>query len=62
VVGLGIPVGLDFGQVVRLGKLPVNLQIAYYCNVERPDYASRYQIRAQAVLISPSNVASRERP
>ncbi len=48
-----IPVGLGIGQIVRFGKLPVNLQVAYYYNVERPDYASRYQIRAQASLMFP---------
>ncbi len=48
-----IPVGLAIGQIMKFGKQPVNLQLGYWYNVERPDYASRYQIRAQLVFMFP---------
>jgi len=48
-----IPLGLGIGQVMKLGKQPVNLQLASYYNVARPDNASRWQIRAQFVLMFP---------
>jgi len=48
-----IPLGLGIGQIVRVGKLPVNFQAAAYYNVERPEFASRWQVRLQAQLMFP---------
>ncbi len=48
-----VPLGLGIGQVMKLGKQPVNLQLAAYYNAVRPDDASRWQIRAQFVLLFP---------
>jgi len=48
-----IPLGLGIGQVMKFGKQPVNLQLASYYNVVRPDNASRWQIRAQLVFMFP---------
>jgi len=48
-----VPLGLGIGQIVKLGKIPTNLQFAAYYNVVRPEYASRWQIRAQLVLMFP---------
>jgi len=48
-----VPLGLGIGQVMKLGKQAVNLQLAAYYNVVRPDDASPWQIRAQFVLMYP---------
>jgi len=48
-----VPLGLGVGQIMKFGKQPVNLQLAAYYNAIRPDDASRWQIRAQFVLMFP---------
>jgi hypothetical protein len=48
-----VPLGLGIGQIVKLGKLPVNFQAAYYYNVVAPDIGPDYQVRLQAQLLFP---------
>ena len=48
-----VPLGLGIGQIVRFGKLPANLQASAYYNVERPDFAARWQLRLQVQLMFP---------
>jgi hypothetical protein len=48
-----VPLGLGIGQITRLGKQPVNLQAAFYYNVERPDGAPDYQVRLQIQFMFP---------
>ena len=48
-----VPVGGGIGKIFHLGKLPVNSQIGAYYNVERPDYAANWQIRAQVQFMFP---------
>jgi hypothetical protein len=48
-----VPLGLAIGQIMRFGKQPVNLQAGAYYNVERPDYAARWQLRLQIQLLFP---------
>lgn len=48
-----VPMGLGIGQVMKLGKQAVNMQIAGYYNVVRPDFGSRWQIRAVLVFMFP---------
>jgi len=48
-----IPLGLGIGQITRLGQQPVNLQAAFYYNVEHPDAAPGYQFRLQAQFMFP---------
>jgi len=48
-----VPLGLGIGQITRLGKQPVNLQAAFYYNVERPDGAPSYQVRLQIQFMFP---------
>ncbi len=45
--------GLGIGQVMRWGKQPVNLQVAYYYNVEKPDFGPNQQLRLQLQLLFP---------
>jgi hypothetical protein len=48
-----VPLGLGIGQITRFGKQPVNLQAAFYYNVERPEGAPNYQVRLQMQLMFP---------
>ena len=48
-----VPLGLGIGQVMKIGKQPVNLQLAGFYNVVRPDQASRWSMRAQFVFMFP---------
>lgn len=48
-----VPLGLGIGQIMKFGRQPVNLQAGAYYNVERPDYASRWQIRLQMQFLFP---------
>jgi hypothetical protein len=48
-----VPLGLGIGQITRLGQQPVNLQAAFYYNVERPDAAPGYQFRLQVQFMFP---------
>ena len=46
-----LPVGGQFGRVIKLGKLPVNLQLGAYYNALRPEYGSTWQLKTQIVFI-----------
>lgn len=48
-----VPLGLGIGQIMKFGKQPVNIQLAGFYNVIRPDNASNWQIRAQLQLLFP---------
>lgn len=48
-----VPLGLGIGQIVKAGKLPINLQAGYYYNVVSPDFGPDYQIRLQVQLAFP---------
>jgi len=46
-----LPVGAQFGRAIKLGKLPINLQLGAYDNALRPQYGSTWQIRSQLTFI-----------
>ncbi len=46
-----VPIGGGVGRVIKIGKLPVNLQIGAYYNVIRPDLGSDWQLRTQIVFV-----------
>ena len=48
-----VPLGLGIGQIMRFGKQPVSLQLAYYSNVVRPEFGPDYQIRFQIAFLFP---------
>ena len=48
-----IPIGGGIGHIFHIGRLPVNMQVAAYYNVVRPDQAANWQIRAQVQLMFP---------
>jgi hypothetical protein len=48
-----VPVGAGFGKIIKFGKLPVNLQLAAYDNVVKPDDTADWQLRFQMQLLFP---------
>jgi hypothetical protein len=48
-----VPLGVSVGKIVRLGKLPVNLQAGAYYNAVRPDNAAEWQLRIQIQFLFP---------
>jgi hypothetical protein len=48
-----VPIGGGVGKIFHFGKLPVNMQVSAYYNVERPDDAANWQIRAQVQFMFP---------
>lgn len=48
-----IPVGGGFGKVFRIGKQPINTQLAAYGNVERPKFGPDWQLRFQVQFLFP---------
>lgn len=48
-----VPIGGGFGRVFRIGSQPVNAALQGYYNVERPEFAPRWSIRATFTLLFP---------
>ena len=48
-----VPVGGGAGKLFRLGKLPINTQLAGYYNADRPKDASQWQLRFQIQFLFP---------
>lgn len=48
-----VPLGGGIGKIFHFGRLPVNMQIAAYYNVTRPDNAANWQLRAQVQFMFP---------
>lgn len=48
-----IPIGAGVGKITRLGKLPLNIQLAAYYNVEHPSGGADWQLRFQVQFLFP---------
>jgi hypothetical protein len=48
-----VPLGGGIGRVMHWGKQAVNLRLAYYKNVVRPDNAAEYNIQMSFMLLFP---------
>jgi hypothetical protein len=48
-----VPAGGGIGQIVRLGKMPANLQLSGYYNVARPTYGPNWEVRTQVQFLFP---------
>ncbi len=48
-----IPLGGGGGKIVRLGKLPINLQTQAFYNIEKPENGPEWQWRLQIQLLFP---------
>jgi hypothetical protein len=46
-----VPIGGGAGRVFRVGKLPVNISLAAYYNLVKPQYGADWQLRSQVTLI-----------
>jgi len=46
-----LPVGAQFGRVIRIGGRPVNLLLGAYYNVLRPQFGPTWQIRSQIAFV-----------
>jgi hypothetical protein len=47
------PVGAGAGRLFRLGKLPVNCQLAAYSNIHTPEFGPDWQLRFQVQFLFP---------
>jgi hypothetical protein len=48
-----VPLGGGVGKIVRIGKLPLNLQLSAYYNVVTPDNGADWQLRFQFQFLFP---------
>ena len=48
-----VPVGGGIGKIQRFGKLPLNLQLQAFYNVEKPDFGPDWQLRFQIQFLFP---------
>ncbi len=48
-----VPLGLAVGQVMPIGRQPVNIQLGAYYNVVRPDIGPEWQVRFQIAFLFP---------
>jgi hypothetical protein len=49
-----LPVGGGVGRLFKMGKMPVNMQLGAYYNVEKPDYVGAdWQLRFQIQFLFP---------
>ena len=53
---MGGPVRGRRGKIVRLGKLPVNLNLSAYYNVVHPDIGPLWQLRFAAIVLLPASL------
>ena len=51
--GLTIPVGGGFGKIIRVGKLPLNINSQLFYNVEKPDGGADWEWRFQVQMMFP---------
>lgn len=48
-----VPVGGGVGRVFRIGKQPVNMKMAYYYNVEKPEFGSQWDLQLSVIFLFP---------
>jgi hypothetical protein len=48
-----VPVGAGVGKIVRIGKLPLNLSVSAYYNVEKPKFGADWSTRFQVQMLFP---------
>ena len=48
-----VPIGGGFGKIHRIGKLPVNVSLAAFYNVETPDGGPEWSLRFQIAFLFP---------
>ncbi len=48
-----VPFGIGVGRIFKIGKQPVNVKLAGYYNVEKPDNASDWNLQATITFLFP---------
>ncbi len=48
-----VPIGGGVGKLFRVGKQPINVQLAAYGNVAKPDFGPDWQLRFQVQFLFP---------
>ena len=48
-----VPLGGGVGKIMKIGKLPVNVKLSAYANLERPRNAADWQLQLQVQLLFP---------
>jgi hypothetical protein len=48
-----VPIGAGVGRIVRIGPLPLGVDVGAYYNVVRPDNAAEWQMRARVNFLFP---------
>jgi len=51
-----VPLGGGVGRIVRLGKLPLNLQVQGFYNVERPDIGPEWSLQFSVQVLLPKSI------
>lgn len=51
-----VPLGIGAGKLIKLGKLPVNVNVSYYNNVVRPEYSADWTLRVNAAILLPASI------
>lgn len=51
-----VPFGAGVGKLVRVGKLPVNMNVSAYYNAVKPDIGPEWQMRVQAAVLLPTSI------
>jgi hypothetical protein len=49
--------GIGAGKLIKLGKLPVNLNVNYFNNVVKPEFAADWQLRILAAVLLPTSIS-----
>lgn len=48
-----LPLGAGVGKIIKLGKLPLNIQLSAYDNVVKPEHSADWQLRFQVQFLFP---------
>jgi hypothetical protein len=51
-----VPFGAGGGKIVRIGKLPLNINAQAYYNVVHPDIGPLWQVRVQVAILLPASL------
>ena len=51
-----VPLGIGAGKLIRLGKLPVNVNVSYFNNVVKPDNYADWTLRILAAILLPAKM------
>ena len=51
-----VPLGIGAGKLIKLGKTPVNINVNYFNNVVKPEYAADWQLRILAAVLLPAGI------